>query len=796
MVLLWLLTAFVIGRVAGVQLQRLWRRLKVTARSRGLLFSPLTRDVTFPALGGVFAGLVLAAKPRGSWDYLLLAALAPLVMVVGALTTVRDNRPPEGSTALPSGLQQDQPLSPLLPTLLSEAPVETFPDDLLDRESFIDQWIDEIRALRKDRQYVYALVGKQGEGKTSAIRLLAARIRARNLASELLVLRFDPWLFAGADALSDGFYNLLDRSLNEVYFLPDLSHLLRRHRELVQTGAAVIGLAGVELPTGSDSLRLKDRIASRLARLPLRVLLLVDDIDRLTGDELTALFRMVRLTAEFPNLVTVLCYDEDKLELEGSRRAGLREKLVDQLKPLPPAPARLIERFVYWSDAPEPGSPQRLSTLDRLLPEWGMDEGARKLLESELTRPTYDDTLGRGLTSMRSAKRYLRSIASSLPPLLREVNLMDFLLLEYLKVFEPRIWRTVWDRPELFVEGLSYSLIEELLHGSKAEGKLLAQEIRKLLGGATRPEITQKILTAVFGRVAAALGDSRVYRGEAARNLRAESSFHFSKYFRLAVEKEDVPDHTIRSMIARASESPDATAIWTEEIERFRASKLLARLFEKLGSYVSELPDPVAGSLAAAIATARRAFRTTGPWDSSSELTRGRMLIQDILDRRPAAGAAEFVSGMAGRIDDEVLIIELVHSIEGKDRREATTVFAAASATLKEVFLARAAARYANGHEDVFVARQGWASHIIYVWVEWGGREAPRAYLGWLIDQNPDLLQRLINSFWRVETGKVDLAVIDKVIGIEWLLEKGAENARHPASPELRGLMDELRQAH
>jgi predicted KAP-like P-loop ATPase len=87
----------------------------------------------------------------------------------------------------------------------------------------------------------------------------------------------------------------------------------------------------------------------------------MDDIDRLDKEEIQAIFRLVKLTADFPNTVYILSCDIERVaealaERYGSKDAGksFLEKIIQLSLPLPSlTPSKLIklgsrlELFLY-----------------------------------------------------------------------------------------------------------------------------------------------------------------------------------------------------------------------------------------------------------------------------------------------------------------------------------------------------------------------------------------------------------------------------------------------------------------
>lgn len=95
-----------------------------------------------------------------------------------------------------------------MPTLSGDSPICTVDDDLLGRRDFAGHLADQIRAAPRSEGFVIGLVGPWGSGKTSLLNLAVTQ-----LETEFAIVRFEPWLFTGADQLLPRFFSELGAQL-------------------------------------------------------------------------------------------------------------------------------------------------------------------------------------------------------------------------------------------------------------------------------------------------------------------------------------------------------------------------------------------------------------------------------------------------------------------------------------------------------------------------------------------------------------------------------------------------------
>ena len=87
---------------------------------------------------------------------------------------------------------------------------------------------------------------------------------------------------------------------------------------------------------------IKKKVASRIAKQSRRILIVIDDIDRLTGEEIRQLFRLVKAVADFPNVLYLLAFDKEVVikaldEFHGIPGKEYLEKIVQVPFELPSA---------------------------------------------------------------------------------------------------------------------------------------------------------------------------------------------------------------------------------------------------------------------------------------------------------------------------------------------------------------------------------------------------------------------------------------------------------------------------
>ena len=182
----------------------------------------------------------------------------------------------------------------------SDAPVQTKEQDEFARWPFAERIANIIAERADPSSIIVGLYGTWGEGKTSVLNFI------ENVFADdenIVCIRFNPWRYGTEEQLLTGFFfdiaNAIDTTI--VDSSEKIADLIRKVAPAVigAIGHPSIGEGVAQLLSGPTLDELKNRIETALVTTKKRVVVLVDDIDRLDKDEIQATFRLVKLTADF-----------------------------------------------------------------------------------------------------------------------------------------------------------------------------------------------------------------------------------------------------------------------------------------------------------------------------------------------------------------------------------------------------------------------------------------------------------------------------------------------------------------
>lgn len=306
-------------------------------------------------------------------------------------------------------------------------PIRQIEQDLLQRAEIAEKFARRVCRLDASEGSVVGVFGPWGSGKTSFMNLARKGFEDE----EVPVLDFNPWLFSGAEQLVERFISELSAELK----LKDLGNIGDAFLEYGDAFSGRIGMLakifGTFFRRRESGIRNKrQKVASALREQKKPIIVVLDDVDRLSAPEIQEIFKLVRLTASFPNLIYIVCCDQIRVEQAlGEESANLSgrdylEKIIQLPFKLPEVPRyllagelhKIIEDALTFVD--EPG------TINK--------QGWPYIIE-EIVRPL--------VRNIRDVKRYAISIRHTLEELDGQVATNDVLALEAVRIFLPDMFK-------------------------------------------------------------------------------------------------------------------------------------------------------------------------------------------------------------------------------------------------------------------------------------------------------------------------------------------------------------------
>nr|WP_314651626.1 P-loop NTPase fold protein [uncultured Porphyromonas sp.] len=299
--------------------------------------------------------------------------------------------------------------------------VEGFLTDhpLTEEEEELSGWTSQAQTLTQKllatdttrAAFSLGIVASWGEGKSSFMGIMQRYLQQAQ--REVIVMRFNPWLYDKEAPLTKVFFEELRRTLAP--YSSKLSKSIDNYTDLllaVDSGWLKLAHEVLQQPQSSTAEQF-DKLSQDIQELGRKVVIFIDDVDRLTREELMELFNLVRNSSNLPCIYFVLAYDKSyvlkTLQNEGEHMSRYPEKILQEEYPLPKlTPDKMWDMLEQYLRETQLGKEEgdKVSTL-------------LEQLEDKLINLPYH------LTTIRMVKRMVNAFSSRYE-LLRNVGVAPF----------------------------------------------------------------------------------------------------------------------------------------------------------------------------------------------------------------------------------------------------------------------------------------------------------------------------------------------------------------------------------
>ncbi|MCW8100572.1 KAP family P-loop NTPase fold protein [Streptomyces tauricus] len=460
--------------------------------------------------------------------------------------------------------------------LLSDDPVNASSDEL-DRDRFSAHMIRVINRVRaQSESSVIALIGPWGSGKSSILEMVKDSLDdlgdnevGGEDPSEWRVADFNPWIHSDVLSMYVGFYSELRACLPGKERWSEARESIGKWIQNAAPLGKLGGVVRVDASTGLEKIAeavagdtsaaaKKERVEEALKECSVSILVVMDDLDRLTPDELLEVFKMIRLVGRLPNVYYLLSYDEKTL-MDVLCRTDLA--FGDQGR----ARSYLEKMVQVRLDMPALGDAQRLHLVDSSLNSV-VENNAISLSEDTLSSiaALWWETLSSRLVTPRAIRRFFAQVDSSYVTVAGEVNFIDFLALTFLRTHEPRVYYGLQEHREELTMTTSARNFKLRSESPKDSLSRWRDYVKSWEVAPEHEDGVLAILAKLFLPVKSAVEGmeyGRDWLSDIAKRKGVGHVDYFSRYFFFGVPADEIPDSVVDAILDDLSRGADSHQI-------------------------------------------------------------------------------------------------------------------------------------------------------------------------------------------------------------------------------------------
>ncbi len=381
---------------------------------------------------------------------------------------------------------------------VADKPIEKADEDLLGRSDFAKQFGKSICEYDSKDGLVIGLYGKWGSGKTSIINMAISEIpvvEAQKIENEKwysrvykrikkiftsqkaeeenqnhnpIVIKFSPWNYSDKNNLISLFFNELKNKLGVAKGEDNkekIGKAISQYSDIIDVlsfipvaGPAIAPILktiskskGAELMETPSLNEAKEKLCKALEDFNHKIIVFIDDIDRLTTPQIKDIFQLVKQVGDFPNIIYVLTMDR---EIVCNALSEYHNIDGDEY----------LKKIVQVSfEVPEIDK----TTVHQILRDRLNDIVHKNKDEEEFENNKYFETVLENcvnpyVNNIRDVNRLLNAFRFKYGALWKETSFVDLLAITAIEIFEPKLYRWIIDNRNFICRGT----INDSLHRS------------------------------------------------------------------------------------------------------------------------------------------------------------------------------------------------------------------------------------------------------------------------------------------------------------------------------------------
>lgn len=519
----------------------------------------------------------------------------------------------------------------------ADRPILLENEDLLNRAGFSKNLANAITGWHGKDSLVIALHGDWGSGKSSIKNMALSHLKTLN--KKPTIIEFSPWEWAAQEKINSAFFEEISKSIGKKdsgKASQETAKIFRKYGRYLNTGESLLSGVSSSIPTlllilsitgaglgvfgswldkdwisttmltiiavysacmkwGSDLFKsissnfdekakdlektlseIRDELKNDLQKRETSILIVMDDLDRLTSNELKMVFQLIKANSEFPNVVFLLLFQRDIVEekLTDRKQSGrdYLEKIIQVPFDIPKISKTEIHDLLF-------------NKLNRIFKK---NEYSEKMFDSHRWGNVFHSGVSAYFDNLRSVYRYISTLSFHFSLLngrtAFEVNPVDLIAIECIRLFEPEVYKGISNSKDLFTGGVyGYSRGDD--------NREYAEKINSILDKASdsKKQIIRELVIELFPTIEKFLKNHSYGEGFTdiwLKEMRICHGSNFDKYFQFSVPKGELSHSDLQEILSLTSQSEKFSSF----ILSLKDRGLVKNALNQFESFTDEIP--------------------------------------------------------------------------------------------------------------------------------------------------------------------------------------------------------------
>ena len=310
---------------------------------------------------------------------------------------------------------------------LSDTPIISDKKDILDYANDVKQLAEQLKIISSEYSYSVGITSSWGSGKSSYLNMLKNYLSSNK---DFIVIDFNPRHSYTPQDIQKDFFSVLQSKLKEYDYR--FTYIFKNYLKALSIIESKFLSSLFELHKIWDVKSEKEKLNDLISQIDKRIVIVIEDFDRLLADEIIEVFKLIDANASFTNFIFITAYDKKHInkiigETYSNEEAFFSDKFFTIEVPIPKRPYDKIFNYL-------------IETLTDKL-----HIRKEEVEKYEIVLANHIEVLKKYLTTLRDVKRFLNLFIRSYQQVEGEVEFRDYFLIriiqykneeEYVKLYK------------------------------------------------------------------------------------------------------------------------------------------------------------------------------------------------------------------------------------------------------------------------------------------------------------------------------------------------------------------------